>query len=117
MAQTTSITDIAVLDPTEFGSLIELPNILKQNQLSASNAKAATDNMLDKIKAVDLTKIDLTILEDHLTAAGALRGKLVTTIEKMEGKRKPKTSFLDKVRSMFTAEEKIVAGCVEDIKV
>jgi len=110
-----------VLDPVKFGNLIHVPKTVQENQLSASKARAATTAALKDFQGVvDYTKLDLAKMEDPKTGAvvalNSLRAKLVNTLEKAEGKRKPFTSFFDDIRSLFTKSEKSIKEDVESLK-
>jgi hypothetical protein len=113
---TSAAQEVDLFKKPEYGDLVKLPAILKENQLSALNAKAATDRMFEVIKLDNLKTGDITQIEADMASLASLQTKLAATMEKLGGKRMPLTRFLDGVKSLFTTEEKTVAGCIARIK-
>lgn len=107
---------LTTIDQQQFGEMVKLPDVLKQNQLSRSNAVSAIQPLIDTLSAIDLTKVDAAQMEAHDVTLNDYQAKLSTTVDAMEGRRKPFTGFFDQVKSLFTAEEKTVKALQDAIK-
>jgi hypothetical protein len=105
--------EVDIFKEPSYGDLIHLPKILSENKLSASNALTATQKRLATIDRTKFKEGDITVIEADMAGVSKLRTALMATIEKLEGKRKPLTGFFDKVKSLFTAEEKTVKDCID----
>lgn len=116
MPTTTQTQEVDIFKSPAYGELVKMPTILKENQLSAGNALAATDK---RLAAIDQSKFlvgDITQIEADIAGVAKLRSTLDTTFKKLEGKRKPFTGFFDSVRALFTAEEKTITACIARCK-
>ncbi|HTE07684.1 MAG TPA: hypothetical protein VK628_02905, partial [Flavitalea sp.] len=107
---------VAVLDPEQFGGLIKLPTILKQNQDLAARAVGKVSITLEPIKQIDLATVDAHTMETHDITLADIQARLKDAYDIMEGRRKPATGFMDQVKSMFTAEEKKITTIGAEVK-
>lgn len=93
----------AKIDGEPFGDLIKLPGILEEARASVSAARVAVEKTL---QTYDLTTADVLVLDEYDAALNKLGGRLKQTSEKLEGKRMPHTREMNRIISLFTAEEK-----------
>lgn len=104
--------EIQIYNPAD---LQTLPDILKQNQLSKSNAANAVNKFLSGLPT-DLTSADILVMESNDVVLNDFQAKLSVTIETMEGRRKPLTAKLDAIKKFFTAEENEVNALLDQVK-
>lgn len=104
--------DVQIYNPAD---LQTLPDVLKQNQLSKSNAANAVTKFLSGLPT-DLTTVDLSLMESNDVLLNDFQAKLSVTIETMEGRRKPLTAKLDAIKKFFTTEENEVNALLDQVK-
>jgi hypothetical protein len=109
--------ELSLVNNEQFGNLIHLPQILNDNKSRALKAQTAVNTKLQIVQAIDLTKVDAQEMEKHDVELADLQGRLKTQKDNMESARKPHTQFMDSIKTLFTAEEKIVDDLAVKIKV
>jgi hypothetical protein len=108
--------EVDIFKEPSYGDLVRLPAIIKENELSAANALAATDK---RLAAIDISKFkdgDITQIEADMARLMKLETALAATEEKLQGKRMPFTGFFDRVKSLCTTHEKTVKECRARVK-
>jgi hypothetical protein len=106
----------AIIDQEQFGNLVNIPRIVNENTNQAARAVAAIRNKVADIKLVDITTVDANQMELRYQDLQQLIVKGKNTLEVLEQRRKPYTSFFDSVRKLFTTSEKEVTDQLASLK-
>jgi hypothetical protein len=106
----------ALIDNEQFGGLIQLPNVLQTNRTRAARAEMVVAPKISNLANVDLSTVDVQVMEQHDSELAELYSRLNASLELMEGERKPHTQFMDKVKTLFTTEEAKIKVMKDSIK-
>lgn len=89
----------------KFGELVKLPTLYKENLASVVKAEAFTDQLMKPFNSLDMATVEVEIMESALAPLRLLRAKLDTTEKAINVGRKPHTTYLNSLISLFTGLE------------
>lgn len=103
-------TPAIIIDDMDFGKLIELPKMYKEDLLSTNAATKAANALLPAIEVLDLTKADAAVMETSLAPVRVLRANLDKMEKIVNERRTPHTRKMDAIAALFIALEKRLAN-------
>lgn len=107
--------ELALIGEQEMSQLSQLPDILSKNRGLRGRAIAAVEPVLKEFSEKSLTEMPDLEIQQWDEKLNELSGKLKDSVKVNNDRRKPYTSTFDRIKSLFTAEEKAISDVDEKV--